>query len=134
MSAGTIAKIRKTQSVPLGGSNKKEKEKDDLLNYEDDVNELHRSFVRFIQIFDSQRGKLQQDMQFKGERRFGKNKSKTMHLQDFDPVYRKKDFAQIKKNITKRLVMEVVKGKHEDQYQRNIKKKEEMAKNVMDEA
>jgi len=58
MSAGTIAKIRKTQSVPLGGSNKKEKEKDDLLNYEDDVNELHRSFVRFIQIFDSQRGKL----------------------------------------------------------------------------
>ena len=30
--------------------------------------------------------------------------------------------------------MEVVKGKHEDQYQRNIKKKEEMAKNVMDEA
>jgi len=93
MSTGTIAKIRKTQSVPLGGSNKKEKDKDDLLNYEDDVNELHRSFVRFIEIFDAQRGKLQQDVQFKGEKRCGKNKSKTMHLQDFDPVYRKKDFA-----------------------------------------
>ena len=62
MSAGTIAKMRKTQSVPAGGSNKKEKEKDDLLNYEDDVNELHRSFVRFIEIFDVYRAKLQQDV------------------------------------------------------------------------
>ena len=48
-----------------------------------------------------------------------------MQMQDFDPVYRRKDFAQIKKNITRRLVMEVVKGKHEDLYQKNLKAKED---------
>ena len=59
MSAGTIATINNMKKIrsSMSGSGKrgKEKEKDELLNYEDDVNELHRSFMQFITIFDAQR-------------------------------------------------------------------------------
>lgn len=88
-----------------------------------------------MRIFDAERARLAKEVQPQGSKRSGKNKfSKQMHLQDFDPVYRRKDFAQIKKNITKRLVMEVVKGKHEDLYERNLKAKEDQARNIMDDA
>lgn len=109
-----------------------EKKKEDLLNYEDDVEELHRTFAEFITVFDFERDRLATDLCYKGERRLNFGKKKALHLADFDPIYRKKDFAQIKKNITRMMVMEVTKGKHEDLLQKNLKKQEEAAKNVMD--
>ena len=91
------------------------------MNQDSDIKELQKDisyFVQFVRIFDNERSKLAAEIQPSTDSKRRGRFKKQMLIQDFDPVYRRKDFAQIKKNITRRLVMEVVKdkNKHEEMY------------------